>query len=367
MYQNKYYNKKVLITGNTGFKGSWLTMWLLKLGAKVYGISKDIPTKPSLFETLQLESKINHAFLDIRNFDVLSKEIKQIEPAFIFHLAAQPIVSLSYTNPLETITSNVVGTANILESLRQLKNKCVAVIITSDKCYENVEWVWGYKETDRLGGKDIYSASKGAAEIIYHSYHRALFGEKTEHLTTVTARAGNVIGGGDWAKDRIVPDCFRAWSANEKVTIRQPMATRPWQHVLEPLSGYLHIASHLWNSKELNGESFNFGPFQESNSSVKQLITDLGHTWGIDSENDLYQVDNEANFSESGLLKLNCDKALFYLKWKPTLTYSELVNITGNWYKNFYKKESDVEKFTLTQIEEFENLATKRNIIWTTK
>lgn len=366
-FQNNFSDKKVLITGNTGFKGSWLTAWLLKLGANVYGISKDIPTQPSLFETLKLKSQINHTFLDIRNLDGLSKELETINPDFVFHLAAQPIVSQSYDNPLETITTNVVGTANVLESLRKINHKCVAVIITSDKCYENLEWVWGYKETDRLGGKDMYSASKGAAEIIYHSYYRAFFDQKKENLFTATARAGNVIGGGDWARDRIVPDCIRAWSENEQVTIRQPLATRPWQHVLEPLSGYLQLASRLWESKSLNGESFNFGPSPESNATVKQLISDLGIKWGISNEKDLFRVIGEVAFSEAGLLKLNCDKALAHLQWRPTLTYDELVDFTGNWYKAFHEDRLDMQNFTTQQIDQFEKIAAKRNIKWAIK
>ena len=208
MFNNVYKNKTVLVTGHTGFKGSWLTNWLLNLGAKVVGVSDCIPTQPSLFEVLNLEQKISHHFCDIRNFEKLNEIITVAKPDFLFHLAAQPIVSLSYSEPLSTISTNVIGTANVLESLRNLDNNCTAIIITSDKCYENIEWEWGYKETDHVGGKDIYSGSKGAAEVIFHSYQQSFFNGKNNHIRLATGRACNVIGGGDWAKDRIVVDCM---------------------------------------------------------------------------------------------------------------------------------------------------------------
>ncbi|MBI5485453.1 MAG: CDP-glucose 4,6-dehydratase, partial [Deltaproteobacteria bacterium] len=229
MFGDIFKNSKVMVTGNTGFKGGWLTVWLQKLGATVYGISKDVPTEPSIFRELQLEKRVTHFERDIRSAEEMSRIICEVRPDFLFHLAAQPIVSLSYRNPLETITTNVVGTANILEGLRASNHPCTAVIITSDKCYDNLEWAWGYRETDHLGGKDIYSGSKAAAEMIIKSYQQSFF--KGSPIRIASARAGNVIGGGDWAADRIVPDCMRAWSRNETVEIRSPGATRPWQHV----------------------------------------------------------------------------------------------------------------------------------------
>lgn len=360
-------NKKIIITGNTGFKGSWLTCWLLELGAKIYGISKDIPTEPSMFKSLDLEDKITHFYEDIRNYESLKKIVKDISPDFIFHMAAQPIVAKSYEDPLETINSNVVGTANILESLRLINNKCVAVIITSDKCYENVEWEWGYKETDILGGKDIYSGSKGAAEIIFNSYYHSFFKNTSKYNTRiVSVRAGNVIGGGDWAEYRIVPDCIKAWNNNNSVIIRSPEATRPWQHVLEPLSGYIDIAISLSQNDYYNGHSFNFGPTEKYNKSVTELIEDLSQYWNLKNK-PFVLTDEKIKFHEAGLLKLNCDKALFHLKWLPTLDYDELIKYTSLWYNNYYKKNTDMFKFTSNQIKDYIKLARDKKIKWATK
>ena len=251
MFNNPYQNKKVLITGHTGFKGSWLTTWLLRLGATVVGISKDILTNPSMFEILGLKDKIRHHSFDIRALNLLKNTIQKEKPDFIFHLAAQAIVSVSYEDPVETITSNAIGTMNLLESLRKIDWGCTAVIITSDKCYDNVEREQGYKETDTLGGKDIYSGSKGAAELIIKSYLESFFLSFNHPVKVGIARAGNVIGGGDWAKDRIVVDSIKAWSKKRFVEIRSPKATRPWQHVLEPLSGYLVLAYYLKKNHSL--------------------------------------------------------------------------------------------------------------------
>jgi len=348
------------VTGHTGFKGSWLTVWLLKLGAKVIGISKDIPTKPSMFEVLRLNNKITHYFEDIRNLTNLKKIFFREEPDFIFHLAAQPIVSESYNDPINTITTNVIGTANILDCLKKATHHCIAIIITSDKCYDNVEWCWGYRENDRLGGKDIYSGSKGAAELIIKSYFHSFLKEK-KNITIGITRAGNVIGGGDWAKDRIVPDCVRAWSRKEKVFIRNPYATRPWQHVLEPLSGYLTLAEKLQkNSENINGEAFNFGPASHEVVTVKTLISDLAKYWNI-SDNNAFEIKSEKKFHEAGLLKLNCDKALHHLKWKPTLNYNKTVKFTAEWYYKFYNINDNMYEFTLDQIDEYERMMKNEN------
>jgi CDP-glucose 4,6-dehydratase len=260
MFSSIYKNKKVLVTGHTGFKGSWLTTWLLKLKANVIGISKDIPTHPSMFEELNLEEKIKHYQEDIRNLSKMSEIILDEKPDFLFHLAAQSLVSVSYDDPIETISSNLLGTANILEALKISNHKCTSIIITSDKAYENVEQIWGYKEDDKMGGRDIYSGSKGAAELIIKSYYHSFFKNKESNITLAIGRAGNVIGGGDWAKDRIVVDCMKSWSDNKSVEIRSPKATRPWQHALEPLSGYLNLGQVLCEDGGLHGESFNFGP-----------------------------------------------------------------------------------------------------------
>lgn len=359
-----YHKKKVLVTGNTGFKGSWLCTWLISLGADVYGISNDIPTSPSMFEETKLEEKIKHFFADIRDLEGIRKIINEIEPQFIFHLAAQPIVSLSYKNPIDTITTNVNGTANLLEVLRDFTNPCTAIIITSDKCYENVEWIFGYKETDSLGGKDIYSGSKGAAELIFKSYFHSFFKKEGGLVQIATARAGNVIGGGDWAQDRIIPDCMRSWSVGNVVEIRSPKATRPWQHVLEPLSGYLQLGMNLHLDHSLNGESFNFGPKPEYNHSVEEILKDLSIRWNFEKSEFAYKITDNIKFYEAGLLKLNCDKSLFYFQWKPTLDFDTLIQFTSDWYYEFYKNKADMFEYTNSQIELYENLAFESKISW---
>lgn len=361
-----FLGKKILITGHTGFKGSWLSLWLNQKGAKLYGISKDIPTKPSIFEALNLKGEMEHILLDIRDLTSLKSEISRIGPDFIFHMAAQPIVSLSYQDPLETLTTNAIGTANVMEAVRSLQNKCIVISITSDKCYENVEWVWGYKETDKLGGKDIYSGSKAAAEIIIHSYFHS-FLKKMPNIRLASVRAGNVIGGGDWAADRIVPDCMRSWSNGRKVEIRNPGATRPWQHVLEPLSGYLAIASELWNGVELNGESYNFGPPSQNNITVMELLKKLGKSWNLNESDDIYIQTGELKFHEAGLLQLNCDKALYDFKWQPTLNLEELIQFTGDWYYMYYHNQDDVIDFTKNQIFSYEQKASDKKIRWANK
>jgi len=367
MYNNIYRGKRVLITGNTGFKGSWLTVWLLKLGAKVCGVSNDVPTNPSMFVELNLEDKIEHHFCDIRNLDNLRDIANDFKPDFVFHLAAQAIVSSSYSNPINTITTNVVGTANVLETLRSLDKACTAVLITSDKCYENVEWEWGYKETDPVGGKDIYSGSKGAAEVIFHAYQQSFFNSEESLVRLATGRAGNVIGGGDWAKDRIVVDCVKSWSEGKSVEIRSPNATRPWQHVLEPLSGYLALGQQLHVNSVHHGESFNFGPKSEQTRTVLELLSDLAKHWHFKEEKDAYQVTDNVPFHEAGLLKLNCDKSLFHLKWESNLAYNECVDFVSEWYYSYYQNNKNMYELTLGQISHYENLATNRNLIWTQK
>ena len=243
----------VLVTGHTGFKGTWLSIWLKQLGAIVHGVSFDIPSNPSHFTMANLSSQIVDHRLDIRDSESLEALIQEIQPDFVFHLAAQALVRPSYENPLETISINALGTANLLNALRSLKKSVVAIMITSDKAYDNLEWVWGYRETDRLGGKDPYSASKGMAELVIRTYVESFFNSSDSNIRVGITRAGNVIGGGDWALDRIVPDCMRAWSLNKTVDIRSPQATRPWQHVLEPLSGYLALASELEKNKQFHG------------------------------------------------------------------------------------------------------------------
>jgi CDP-glucose 4,6-dehydratase len=364
MFANAYYGRRVLVTGHTGFKGSWLTTWLLKLGAEVVGVSKDVPTKPAMFEELSLAGRIKHIWADVRDLGLMRELIHDAQPEFVFHLAAQPIVSISYADPVETMTTNVVGTMNILEALRTLEQPCVAVLITSDKCYDNLEWVWGYRESDRLGGKDIYSGSKGAAEVVIKSYLHSFF-QNGHAVRLAIGRAGNVIGGGDWARDRIVADCMRAWSAGGIVDIRSPLATRPWQHVLEPLSGYLALGHAVAQNPQLHGEAFNFGPRAEQSRMVVQLLGDLGRHWGFDRSEQAYRVAANVPFHESTLLKLNCDKALYHLKWEPNLDYAETIDLVGDWYSTFYRAHADMYAKTVQQIGAYEHLGAERNLTWT--
>lgn len=364
MFENIYKNKKVIITGNTGFKGSWLTVWLLKLGAKVYGISKDIPTKPSMFDELGIENKITHYNIDIRDLKNTKEVFDTVKPDFLFHLAAQSLVSVSYANPVDTVSTNVLGTTHVLESLRGLAHPCIGVIITSDKCYDNVEWLWGYRETDPLGGKDIYSGSKGAAELIIKSYYHSFFSAPDSPIRIASTRAGNVIGGGDWATDRIVPDCMKAWSQDLNVDIRSPESTRPWQHVLEPLSGYLVLGARLELKQAGNGDSYNFGPPSRNNYSVRKLINEMANHWGKIRWVDVSKEDGHMH--EAGLLKLNCDKALVDLDWSPVLKFDETVRMTTHWYKKYYQgKGSSMYDFTLNQIDEYESLASSHGATWT--
>jgi len=364
MFNNIYQDKKVLVTGHTGFKGTWLTTWLLKLGANVIGISKDIPTNPAMFEVLELEAKIQHRLLDVRNFEEIHKIINKEKPDFIFHLAAQAIVSTSYSNPLDTISSNVIGTAHILESLRLSNHQCSAIIITSDKAYDNVEQIWGYKENDPMGGKDVYSGSKGAAELIIKSYYHSYFKLDGSNVRLSIARAGNVIGGGDWAKDRIIVDAMTAWSKGDRVEIRSPNATRPWQHVLEPLSGYLSLGQAVAQNPDIHGHAFNFGPKAEQNHTVVNLLQDLGHHWGFKSSEEAYEITSNIPFHEAGLLKLNCDKALFHLKWESTLVYDETIHFVGDWYTAYYREKKDMYALTLAQLDKYETLASSRKRTW---
>lgn len=354
-------DKRVLVTGHTGFKGSWLTLWLVRLGAKVIGLSDDVPTTPSNFEVNNISKIIEDNRVDIRNYDLVSNIVNSANPDFVFHLAAQSLVRESYDQPLKTFEINAMGTANILQALISVDKKVTVVMITSDKAYDNVEWVWGYKETDRLGGKDPYSASKGMAELVIKTYFESFIKNKTDNITLGIARAGNVIGGGDWAKDRIVPDCIRSWSINQSVKIRNPNSTRPWQHVFEPLSGYLSLAEKLTVDSKINGEAYNFGPPANQNHTVDELIIEMNNYWhGIEWQ---YEIEKGEIFHEASLLKLNCDKALFDLNWVPTLNFEQTVKMTMEWYKEFYENESsNMLQFSNEQIDSYMGLAVKNNL-----
>jgi CDP-glucose 4,6-dehydratase len=364
MFQNSYKGKTVLVTGHTGFKGSWLVTWLLKLGAKVIGVSKDIPTNPSMFESLDIEKKIFHHFCDIRDLEKLKGIISKYNPNFIFHLAAQAIVSKSYLDPVETVSSNVIGTMNILEALRLYKKECVAIIITSDKCYDNIEQSEGYIETDIIGGKDVYSGSKGAAELIIKSYFNSFF-KKDHSVRLAIGRAGNVIGGGDFAHDRIIVDTVNSWKDKNIVEIRSPYATRPWQHVLEPLSGYLALGAKVLNDNRLNGEPFNFGPESSQDITVKALLESLAKIWGWEVIDNAIRInDTKSKFKEAGLLKLNCKKAKSLINWEPNLNFDETLVYVSDWYKEYFSRHKNVNKLTVGQIDQYEKLAIDRKRDW---
>ncbi len=355
----KFKNKKIIITGHTGFKGSWLTLWLYLLGAKITGISLSKHTNPSHYELLKIKNNIKDIRMDITNYEKLNKIIKKTKPDYFFHLAAQALVKKSFSNPLETIKTNIIGTANILESLKNLENDCAALIITSDKCYKNKELIRGYKENDEFGGDDPYSGSKASAEIIFHSYFDSFF--QKSRVKIASARAGNVIGGGDWSENRIIPDCIRAWSNSKILNIRNPHSTRPWQHVLEPISGYLNLALILKKNSKFNGSSFNFGPNRQENQSVLNVVEKMSKYW----KNPKWKVFKQKNQyqKETNLLQLNCRKARDQLKWRSNLNFNQTVKFTSEWY-NFYNNNKKSYEISVKQIKDYTNLAKKRRIKW---
>ena len=356
---NFFKNKTIIVTGHTGFKGSWLTLWLTLLGAKVIGISSNIPSNPSLYKILQLKRKIIDIRQDIRNLDKLILIFKKYQPNIVFHLAAQALVKKSYQDPRETFTTNALGTLNIMESIRHIKKKCYSVIITSDKSYKNLEIKRGYHEKDILGGKDPYSASKASAELIIQSYIHSFYTKKNNNKFFAIARAGNVIGGGDWSQDRLVPDCVKACSKKKIVKIRNPYSTRPWQHVLEAISGYLLLAIKLKSKKGIHGEAFNFGPNLNHNYSVISLLKETKKTWPLIK----WSVkDNKKNFKESNLLKLNCNKAKKLINWSSVLSFKENIKINMKWYKIYFegKNSEQMKKFSENQVQEFTKLLKKK-------
>ena len=351
-------NKKVLITGHTGFKGSWLSLWMSMLGAKVYGVSLSIPTSPSHFDFLNLKF-VQDFRVDVSKSAKVKKIIQHIQPDFIFHLVAQPLVSQSYDDPLFTYRTNIMGTANILNALRFVKNECVAVMITSDKSYDNLEIKRGYHEKDRLGGSDPYSGSKGAAELVIKSYVKSFFSNNNVRIGV--GRAGNVIGGGDWAKNRIIPDAIKSIKNKEKLIIRSPNATRPWQHVLEPLSGYLSLAIDLKYSKKNNGQAFNFGPSFNSDYTVNDVLFELKKKL-LQLE---WNIEQTEKFKESTLLKLDCKKALQQLSWTSTMDFNQTISFTSDWYLEYLNDTNNTRDLSVNQILEFCKLAKTKKIKWT--
>jgi len=359
-YYNIYQGKKVLVTGHTGFKGSWLSIWLKELGADVYGYSLAPYSEMDNFVKCKLEDQIHHQEGDVRDAAKLKKYVEDVQPDFAFHLAAQPLVLLSYTDPARTFDTNLMGTVNFFEAVRATPSVKVAVNVTTDKCYDNKEWVWGYRENDPMGGNDPYSASKGCSELITNSYYKSFF-EKEGTCNIASARAGNVIGGGDWALDRIVPDYFRAVKNNQKLEIRNPYATRPWQHVLEPLSGYLNLGAELFLKGKCFSGGWNFGPEDSTNYSVKELVDCI-----LNSHSDGGYVipENSDKLQEAILLKLDISKALCYLKWRSVLNFKETVEFTLHGYLADLDISNDTYKSRIEQIALYKQKAAAKEICW---
>ncbi|MGK5085601.1 CDP-glucose 4,6-dehydratase [Bdellovibrionota bacterium FG-1] len=360
-----YRGKKVLVTGHTGFKGSWLTQWLVDLGAEVAGFSVDLPSEPSHFQVLGLAKSIRDFRGDIRDPAALRRAMDEFQPEIVFHLAAQALVRESYEHPADTFHVNVVGTAHVLDAVRQTRSVRVSLVITSDKVYENHEWEYGYRENDRLGGKDPYSASKAATEIVFSSWFRSFFNQPGA-ARIASVRAGNVIGGGDWAKDRLVPDAVRAWSRNQELLVRNPKSTRPWQHVLEALGGYLWLAARLGMGDEsrgaLNGEAFNFGPNNEAHQTVETLIGEMKKTWS--QAGWCLDPAGVGQMKEAMLLKVCCEKAQWRLGWNATLSFEEAVQMTASWYQAYYENSASSEALTSLQIRDYVKRAQMRKMIW---
>ena len=351
-----YKNKRIFVTGHTGFKGSWLCEWLLHLGAQVYGFALPPPTKPSLFNQLHLAKRIkSHIIGDIRNLNDVADAMKRSNPDFVFHLAAQPLVRLSYEKPVETFDTNVMGTVNVLEAARHSSNnrQLSVVCITTDKCYENRETTRPYREEDPMGGFDPYSCSKGCDELIISSFRRSFFGSSASNIWVASARAGNVIGGGDWALDRIVPDCMRALCRGEAIPVRNKISTRPWQHVLEPLGGYLTLGASLASRKCFNdfASGFNFGPNPKENRSVRELVEEIlkwrkGRWVDCSDSNAVH---------EARLLNLDISKAWRILGWRPRWDFETTVEKTVCWYNEAEKNARSIQTTTLAQIKDYEN------------
>jgi len=342
-------DKKVFITGHTGFKGSWLSIWLTELGANVTGYSLPPGTDPSMFKSLSLEKKVNTVFGDIRNYDDLKAQIILAKPDIVIHMAAQALVLESYKNPLETYQTNLMGTVNILNSIRDLSSIKVFINVTSDKCYENKESLKSFKENDPMGGFDPYSSSKACSELITAAYRSSFF-NNTVYIAT--ARAGNIIGGGDWALNRIIPDFIKRINQNQKLSIRNPQAVRPWQFVLEPLNGYLVLAEKLFLEGVGYAESWNFGPDSQDNKSVEWLISKFDKEYGDGNNFEIKSTENSLH--EAKNLTLDCSKSMKRLNWSPKLNIEKSISMTCAWYKNFYKGDQDMYSFSVEQIKQYE-------------
>jgi CDP-glucose 4,6-dehydratase len=363
-----YQGRRVLLTGHTGFKGAWLAEWLVQLGADVTGLALPPATEPALFDQLRLAKRLRHIVGDIRDLPTVQRAVEAAQPDFVFHLAAQPLVRLSYEQPVETYATNVLGTVHVLEAIRRAKRPCTVVAITTDKCYENREWVHSYREEDALGGYDPYSSSKGAAELVIGAYRRSFFSAPDSTVHLASARAGNVIGGGDWAADRIVPDCIRALQRGETIPLRNKTATRPWQHVLEPLSGYLQLAAFIHQAAANRQPealrrlccAFNYGPSLTSNRTVAALVQEIFIHWPGQWED----RSDPCAVHEANLLNLATDKAHHFLGWQPAWSFEETIARTVAWYRDCGVNDKNAAETTNRQIADYSDTAKAAGIPW---
>ncbi len=357
MFSNAYNNRKVLLTGHTGFKGSWLALWLRNLGAEVIGLSLPAESSPNHWELLNLD--MDCVEVDIRDEVAVRQQLHRVQPDVVFHLAAQSLVHRSYREPLNTWATNVMGTANVLDACRHAESVKGIVVVTTDKCYENKEWVWGYREIDPLGGYDPYSASKAGSELVTASYRRAFFGGPEAPLLA-SARAGNVIGGGDWSEDRLIPDLARCLVAGTQLEVRSPAATRPWQHVLDCLSGYLMLGERLLAGQHRCAEAWNFGPDRESNQPVAQVLAALQASWPAVN----WRCADAAGPHEAQLLHLDSSKARQSLGWRPVWTFAESIAATAQWYRSWI---ASGEVISQSQLQQYIDTATERGVLWTSR
>ena len=341
-------DKRVFLTGHTGFKGSWLSMWLQPMDASVMGYALKPPTDPSLFIEAKVEEDMTSVIGDIRELEFLKKTMIPFNPDIIIHMAAQSLVRLSYIDPIETYSTNVLGTVNVLEAARSCKNVKAIVSVTTDKCYENKEWSWGYRENEPMGGHDPYSSSKGCAELVTSAYRRSFY-NTNESASVASARAGNVIGGGDWADDRLIPDILRAFERGNPVIIRNPLSTRPWQHVLEPLSGYLVLAENLYEDGDKFAEAWNFGPKEEDVKPVSWILDKMVNIWKDGAH---WELDKNNNPHEAGFLKLDCSKAASKLNWNPKWNLEDALDSIINWHRNWLEGNA-VKEACLKEIEHY--------------
>lgn len=354
LFDNLFNGKRILITGHTGFKGSWLSIWLQWLGANVIGYALSPPTTPSLFEKADVSNGMTSIIGDIRDLHNLKQVFIEHQPEIVVHMAAQSLVRRSYKKPIETYETNVMGSLNVLESVREVSSVRAVIMVTTDKCYENKEWFWAYRENEPMGGHDPYSSSKGCAELLISSYRNSFFSHDAfdQHNTSIASvRAGNVIGGGDWADDRLIPDIIRSFQNDEVIRIRNPNATRPWQHVLEPLSGYLMLAEKLFSSEHQFAEAWNFGPLEEDAKSVQWIVDKMIKLWGNGAG---WHVDNDERAHEANNLKLDCSKAHNRLGWWPKWDLEMAIKRIIDWHKA-EQMNGDMRQICYQQINEYMN------------